>query len=305
MKVTNKQKNELFTKKLKNNLAYNNNAKSYTKEPNDSNSKEKINNNKKRIVSYLLNKIPLNTQKNTNVQTKKCEFCNSNVEDLVVHYQYYHLKKNNQLIMPKKRDTALLNEKLNDNNTDEMGIDENKKQILLREFKLNKHSLSIDFSNKNNNILTSQKTEKKKNFFKPEKIEKLTFNKIFEYNVKYEKKNFPEDNINVMKSQERNSKHKKFIQFENENYNKSEDKSPFKNKNEFNNVYSPQIKTSHINFGEDCFNPLFYFTEARRNNINLTEGLDYNTPNISYINLIDNRRKSFDNNSQFINEKCN
>ena len=111
------------------------------------------------------------------------------------------------------------------------------------------------------------------------------------------KKNFPEDNINVMKSQERNSKHKKFIQFENENYNKSEDKSPFKNKNEFNNAYSPQIKTSHINFEEDCFNPFFYFTEARRNNINLTEGLDYNTPNISYINLIDNQRKSFGNNS--------
>ena len=91
--------------------------------------------------------------------------------------------------MPKKRDTALLNEKLNDNNTDEMGIDENKKKILLREFKPNKHSLSIDFSN-NKNILTSQKNDKKKNFFKPEKIEKLTFNKIFEYNIKYEKKIF-------------------------------------------------------------------------------------------------------------------
>ena len=31
MKVTNKQENELFTKKLKNNLVYNNNVKSYTK----------------------------------------------------------------------------------------------------------------------------------------------------------------------------------------------------------------------------------------------------------------------------------
>ena len=96
-----------------------------------------------------------------------------------------------------------------------------------------------------------------------------------------------------MKSQERNSKHKKFIQFENENYNKSEDNSPFKNINELNNVYSPQIKTSHINFGEDCFNPLFYLTEARRRNIILTEGINNNTPNISYINL--NQRKSYDN----------
>ena len=105
-----------------------------------------------------------------------------------------------------------------------------------------------------------------------------------------------------MKSQERNSKHKKFIQFENENYNKSEDNSSFKNINELNNVYSPQIKTSHINFGEDCFNPLFYLTEARRRNIILTEGINNNTPNISYINL--NQRKSYDNINQIINDNA-
>lgn len=210
----------------------------------------------------------------------------------MAHYQYFHLKKNKLLIIPKKRDTALLNEKLNDENTDEMGIDENKKKILLREFKPNLHKISIE--NRNINTLISPKNEKMKNFVKPEKIEKLTFNKIFEYNIKYEKQKFPEDNNRAsMKAEEKNAKKKTFVQLNRNNYNIIENSSCTSN----NNVYysqSPQIQTSHINYSDDCFNPLFFLNEARKHNNTLTEGTLY-SQNINYINLNDLERNSLVN----------
>ena len=42
---------------------------------------------------------------------------------------------NKDMIKPQKRDTVLLNEKLESFNTDETGIDESNKKILLRELK--------------------------------------------------------------------------------------------------------------------------------------------------------------------------
>ena len=274
LRVSNKEEKKKFNIKLKKNII--NNNKSFSKEPNDSH-----------IFNKILNK-PQNIPHN-NKQSKICEFCNSKVEDLVAHYQHYHLKKNNQLLAPKKRDTALLNEILNEDNTDEMGIDENKKKILLREFKPN-----LDIISKENDNKKEFTSEKKKTFVKPEKIEKLTFNKIFEYNVKYEKKNSPEDNQYIAKTQLRNSTHRNFLQLNNENYNKNENKS-LKDINS-DQILSPEINTSNINNSEDCYNPLYHFLEARKQyNINLTDGIIL-PPNMDYLNFINAQRSSFDNN---------
>ena len=180
MRITNKAENIRFNKKLKNNIL-NNYNKLNIKEPNDSSSKKIVYN--QRFLSYLLDKKPRNIKnkklrirsrpqsnegKNIIKKKKLCEFCGSCVVDLVVHFEYYHLIKTNELIIPIKRDTALLNEKLNNMSIDEAGINENNKKYLLRKFMPNLLGSSIGC--KDNNL----KSEKigMYAFVKPEKIEK-------------------------------------------------------------------------------------------------------------------------------------
>lgn len=308
LRITNKEEIKKFNIKLKKNIK-NNDLNFNSKEPNDSNTKQIIEN--KRITSYILEKKPRNNKNNKlrkkvhsidnklykkDKKMKKCEFCNSNVEDLIVHYQYYHLKTNNQIFVPKKRDTALLNEKLNSTNIDEGGLDEKNKKILLREFKPNLHKINLDNVNSN---LKSIKSEKKI-FSKPNKIEKMKFNRILSTkNVKYEKKNFPEDSKrkdNIPKTQERDFEHKKFIEINNEYLIRSEDKSASKKYNVLNLIGSPQITTSHYNYSNDIFSPILFYN-GKRNNY-FTEGI-IKSPNSSYINNIELERNSFEKNDYF------
>ena len=61
------------------------------------------------------------------------------------------------MIKPQKRDTVLLNEKLESFNTDETGIDESNKKILLRELKP-----SINLLNNENKIKIFSKQKRKR-----------------------------------------------------------------------------------------------------------------------------------------------
>ena len=61
------------------------------------------------------------------------------------------------MIKPQKRDTVLLNEKLESFNTDETGIDESNKKILLRELKP-----SINLLNNENKLKEEKKDEENK-----------------------------------------------------------------------------------------------------------------------------------------------
>ena len=56
------------------------------------------------------------------------------------------------------------------------------------------------------------------------------------------------------------------------------------------------MRESNINNSEDCFNPLYYFSEARKQHkINLTDGTII-PPNIDYMTFINCQRNSLDNN---------
>ena len=309
LRITNKEEMKKFNIKLKKNIKHND-LNFNSKEPNDSNTKQIITN--KRITSYILEKKPRNNKNNKirkklhsienklfkkDTKIKKCEFCNSNVEDLIVHYQYYHSKKNNQIFVPKKRDTALLNEKLNCTNIEEGGLDEKNKKILLREFKPSLHNkTTLDNLNNNLNNINSDIKSEKKFFSKPNKIEKMTFNRILSTkNVK----NSPEDSKrknNIPKTQERDFEHKKFIELNNEYLITSEDKSVSKKYNGLNYIGSPQITTSHYNYSNNIFSPIVFY-QGKRNNYFIEE--IFNSPNNSYINNNEFGRNSFENNDFF------
>ena len=313
LRKTNKEEMKKYNIKLKKNIKHNDST-SNTKEPIDRDGKPMIEN--KRITSYILEKKPKNNKNNKirkkvenklykkDTKIKKCEFCGSEVEDLIVHYQYYHLNKNDQIFVPKKRDTALLNEKLNSTYIDEGGLDEKNKKILLREFKPNLHNkIYLDNSNNNINDISKEiksdiKSEKK--FSKPEKIEKLNFNRILSTkNVKYENKNIPKDSkrkMNSPKSQERDFLHKKFIEINNEHLIKSEDKSASKNYNGLNIIGSPQITSAHYNYSNGIFSPIIFYSD--KCNDYFTEGM-FKSPNNSYFNNFELERNSFENNDYF------
>ena len=201
------KKNEII--KFKKNLAINikkNELKKNTKEPNDSGDKKSPRNNK--ITSYLLERSPKNTkqkksnQKNqakTEIKIKNakkiCEFCGSETDDLAKHYKIYHFKLDKNTIKPQKRDTVLLNEKLNSGNTDETGIEESNKIILLRQLKPSFNLIANDNTNKFNT--SGKKNGNFPKFKSPErmrKINKINLNNI-EINEKSKKKMFPEDNL--------------------------------------------------------------------------------------------------------------
>ena len=118
MRISKKNDIIKFKKKLENNIKLNLSKKN-SKEPNDSGTKSKPRNSK--INTYKLERSPQNkSNKKNQIQTekkrkkskKKCEFCDSEVDDLVQHYKIYHYKMSHEILKPQKRDTVLLNEKL-------------------------------------------------------------------------------------------------------------------------------------------------------------------------------------------------
>ena len=290
-RISNKEEKEKFNKKLKKNIIDNTNI-IYQKEPIDSKSKKIL--EVHRFSPCLLEKEPINNHskkkrgikpkvqskevKKIKKSSKLCEFCNSLVDDLGMHYQYYHLKKYTELLSPNKRDTALLNEKLNSDNTEEKGIEESNKKILLREFKPNLHSMSIEVQNKNH--LSSDKyTNNNKNFTKLEKVKKVSYNRLFQTDSTLKKNKFPDDNTKykyLNRSSDQNINQKKFEEITLENK-----KLSFITK-------SPQNKINH----NDIFDPLYFFTEARKHNNR------YNNENSIYGSFIDFKRNSFDSNEK-------
>ena len=296
MRISSKDEIERFHQKFKKNLI-NNNIKLNVKEPNDSKSKQILENHK--FAPYLLEKMPKNSPnkklkirpkpqsaegKNIRKKKKMCEFCNSYVDDLVTHYQCYHEKNSTKVISPKKRDTALLNEKLDNMDTDEAGIDENNKKILMRELKPNMHVVSIDTENNN---LQSAKVNKY-SFIKQENIQKVNYNKLFNNEVNYIPKGFPQDSKiyeYLPRTQERKYKHRNYFEIKKDYNHQTENKSS-KNKIAVNITKSPQFATSYINYSNNIYNPLYYFTESKKYNNYLSEGI-INTSNVNYINVID------------------
>ena len=230
-----------FRKKLKKNLI-NNNLKSSLKEPYDSRTNK--------MISSLNEKIPLNSKNNKHsikpkpqsLENKaykkrriKCDFCDKYCEDLVLHYKLSHLKKNNDLLKPKKRDTVLLNEKLNSDSIDEEGIDESKQRILLRQFKSTFHTDS---------------TNEYKN---EEQFKIINIELPIKKKEKNEKKGFPEDSkrSDLLKTQGRNYKRKKIEEpLNNEKNIKSESRFG-QNRMVINFHNSPIIKKTQVIFNNE------------------------------------------------------
>ena len=138
---------------------------SKNKEPIDSISKYKS-------ASHIINKkinIKKNKKSHNSAKTleKKpmCKYCNIDVEDLSLHYKKCKSRGINSKIKkemknPKKSDSTLLSETLNDNNIEEHGIEDSKKQILNREF---------IYSFQENNLLDSWEKSPKSLISKTEK----------------------------------------------------------------------------------------------------------------------------------------
>jgi hypothetical protein len=238
-----------FKTTIKRNLL-NNKSNPNTKEPSDGESIKiskniKLSFSEKKIDgNNLKNEVKSQSLNNKNYKKlgKKCEFCNNNYDDLDSHYIICSKKRKNDNPTPRKRDTSLLDEKLNNDNSDETGIDENKKKILLREFKAILHAVNRENNNiskiLNNPQINKGKIVKRNN---KKKVEKL---KIIKYN-------FPEDSrrdINAVN-------HKKLTSLYSEGKIRKE-----------RNSQSNCIKTKYGNviFNNEMINPLLYFSESKR-----------------------------------------
>ena len=217
-----------FRKKLKKNIMNNNNLKTSIKEPYDSKTNK--------IVPSLNEKIPLNSKNNKysikpkpqSLENKaykkrriKCDFCDKFCEDLVIHYKLCHLKKNNGVLKPIKRDTVLLNEKLSSDNIDEMGIDESKQKILLRQFRSTFHTDTInDDKNEEQFKITNiqlpiKKIEKKEKRGFPEDSKRNDLLKTMGRNYRRKKIEEPLNNDKNIKSENRFSMNRMVISFQN------------------------------------------------------------------------------------------
>ena len=248
------------------------------KEKKPQNNYSKKNDNKQNPESNSIE----NKNKNDTKKKEKCEFCNSEVDDLVMHYQYYHLKRINEFVIPKKRDTLLLNEKLNEGNTDEIGIDESKKKILLREFKPNFHAQPNKAEPRC--TLATPSTPyiiKMDKFKKPEKIEKITKKNV---NVNNSKNN----NKRAKKKNGRNVKHLNFRHSNSQDYIKYERSALDNNRLDINTYNSPEIQTGMINYINDNYynyNHLPTYTESNisNNNYYIDNNIIKNPNNNYYI----------------------
>ena len=241
-----------FKTTIKRNLL-NNKSKPYTKEPSDgesirtskntkfSSSNEKID---LKVANNLKNEAKSQSINNKNYKKagKRCEFCNNICEDLESHYKICNKKRKNDIHRPRKRDTSLLEEKLNNDNNDEDGIDESKKKILLREFKATLHAVNKE-NNNSSKILNNPQINKGKIIkrINKKKVEKL---KIINYNI-------PEDSKREINA----DNHKKLTSLYSEGKIK-------KGKSFKNNC----IKTKYGNviFNNEMINPLLYFSESKR-----------------------------------------
>ena len=280
MRISKKNDIIKFKKNLEKNIKINSTKKN-SKEPNDSGTKSKPRDSK--VSSYLLERGPKNTSnkksnKKNQIQTekkrkkskKKCEFCDSEVDDLVKHFKIYHYKMSHQILKPQKRDTVLLNEKLNSFNTDETGIEESNKRLLSRQIRPN---INLIENNKTRNYITSQNSKnfktaekmrlKQPKFKSPERIHKI---KKIDYIETTEKKNFPEDNIKgsiLAKTQAREFERKviyigdigdNFLQ----NANRTMKKRITINTKHINNNEIPYGKNGQIS-------PIYLFTDNKKN----------------------------------------
>ena len=280
MRISKKNDIIKFKKNLEKNIKINL-AKKNSKEPNDSGTKSKPRDSK--VSSYILERGPQNTSnkksnKKNQIQTekkrkkskKKCEFCDSEVDDLVKHFKIYHYKMSHQILKPQKRDTVLLNEKLNSFNTDETGIEESNKLLLSRQIRPN---INLIENNKTRNYITSQNSKnfktaekmrlKQPKFKSPKRIHKI---KKIDFIETTEKKNFPEDNIKgsiLAKTQAREFERKviyigdigdNFLQ----NANRTMKKRITINTKHINNNEIPYGKNGQIS-------PIYLFTDNKKN----------------------------------------
>ena len=270
------KKNEIikFKKNLEKNIQ-NNSSKKYSKEPNDNGSNNKPRNSK--VTSHIFERSPQNTKnkkQNKNIQStkekkstknKKCEFCGSEVDDLVKHYKIYHYKMNKDMLKPQKRDTVLLNEKLESFNTDETGIDESNKKILLREIKPSINLLNND--NKNKYIFKTEKKKVNPIIYKSpvriRKVLKINLNNIGT-NEKPQRKLFPEDNIRgslIAKTQAREYERRRLIYIgnnPNENVNRL-------TMNGIQLIHSDKLRDEFINNKNEKVMSHYLFTEEKKN----------------------------------------
>lgn len=240
MRISSGEDMKKFRTKLKKYII-NNNLNYSLKEPYDSRTNK--------IDPSLNEKIPLNSKNNKNsIKPKpqsldnktyknrkiKCDFCNKFCEDLVMHYKLYHLNKKNDGLKPKKRDTVLLNEKLNSDSIDEVGIDESKQKILLRQFR--------------STFQTDTISE-----YKNEEQNKIITN--IEFPVKkIEKKGFPEDskrNENFLKTQGRNYRRKKIEEPLNNDKNIRSENRFSLNRMVISFQNSPMIKKTQVVFNNE------------------------------------------------------
>ena len=237
---------------IKKNL-FNNKSKPNSKEPSDG---ESIRMSKNINISSIKEKTDSKTSNNLVNETKtqslnnknymktgkRCEFCNNIYDDLESHYIICNKKRQKDILSPKKKDTSLLDEKLNNDSSDEVGIDENKKNILLREFKATLHAVKRENNNtskiSNNPQINKGKIIKR---FNKKKVEKL---KIIKYN-------FPEDS-------------KRDI-----NFDSRQKMTPLYSEGKIRNGKSTKnhcIKTKYGNviFNNEMIKPLLYFSDSKR-----------------------------------------
>ena len=203
-------------------------------------------------------------KKNLSIDMKNkkiCEFCNNYVEDLVEHYQNYHLKNINETLAPKKRDTEILNEKLNEGSTDEVGIDEYKKKILLREFKFNIQQGLSKLNKGPNPLISSEYFIKNRRFIKPLKNKSIDTTKLFDNMIKYKRRD--ENKYKRINRTQEKKKNRTFMKLNSERnigieYNcKTNSMKLFISNNS-------KIKKGMLNFPNNKKpNPLYLYSEKR------------------------------------------
>jgi hypothetical protein len=295
------KKNEIikFKKIIEKNIKINNSQK-ITKEPNDSGTKTKPRNNKTKITKFILDRLHKNesknnskkkgkvkTEKKKNRMSFKCQFCESEVDDLLRHYKIYHYKMSKEIFKPQKRDTTLFYEILkNPDNMEETGIEETNKKILLRQINPN-FNLKEKFDDNMNKIIykTTQKKKSTQAIFKSPNVIKKVNNldhSNLESNVNSEKKTFPEDNLRgsfLARSQAREYDRKIIL---GENLQHRENKKNKKGILFRHNV----INIDNISYNKNGnISPIYFPTDSKRIDYYKRKD-DYRSPVVKKINFL-------------------
>lgn len=228
-----------FKTAIKRNLL-NNKSKPNTKEPSDGESL-KITKNIKFSSSEEKFILKNETKSHYKKSEKRCEFCENIFDDLESHYKICNKKSKSNIQGPRKRDTSLLDEKLNNDSCEEIGIGETKKKILLREFKLSFHAGNREYYN-TNNISSNNPQINKGNIIKKNNKKKVEKLKIIKYNI-------PEDSKRILNS----GNCKRLVSLKEKII---KDKGSKKN--------SITTKYGNVTFNNELINPLVYFSESKR-----------------------------------------